>query len=719
MSAALAAPLAMGYGMFAFVALGDQYFVHGVLAGLVTAAVVAIANVVLGDRSAHVYAPRITTNFLIGSLLFHLLQLGGGKGDNADLAAALAALLCIVLLGGALQFLFGLVRLGTVIKFVPHPVMAGFQNAAALLLFLVQLANVMGFERSVPFMQALAHVSDAKPASLLVAAVAMAVVWKGRRIAPDVPPVLLGLAAGTIAYYALVWAGFRAGLGPVIGGSDIVRWRDVISADVAGLWDDFGARSMVTTIVSGALALAIIASLDALLCAKLLSRPGDPKIDGNRLLMRLGIGNMISAACGGMTSGLNLGPSHLNRAYGGRTPVSVLVNALVLLLTAGVLFPIAGYLPRAVLSAVIMVIAVQHVDAWTVRTARRVFSETTAYRRKIALDLLVVAVVATLSIVVNIITAVFIGIAIAVLLFLMRMSRSIVRRAYTGRDVRSRKARSLQEMTALERVSGSIVILELHGPLFFGTAETLDNVVSEKIGSGTRHLVLDLRRVTEIDSAGARVLQDMHAELATREIQLLIAVAQPSATAEALADYGAVEAVSSHRLFADVDRAIEWAEDHLLGDTESDALPEIAAHELSIFSGFRPQELAVMQAHLTRTTFPAKSTIFRQGDPGSGVFFIAKGTASAFLHTENSRDVRLASFATDTVFGELAILDPNVRSATVIADTDLVCYALSVVDFTALSEGASPVALKLLANLARMLSRRLREATRSINQLEQ
>ncbi len=109
--------------------------------------------------------------------------------------------------------------------------------------------------------------------------------------------------------------------------------------------------------------------------------------------------------------------------------------------------------------------------------------------------------------------------------------------------------------------------------------------------------------------------------------------------------------------------------------------------------------------------------MFREGDPGDELLVVTKGTASAYLTLPNT-DVRLATFATGTVFGELAIFDAGARSATVIADEDLICYALTTADFAAMTAQAPLIAIRLLAAIGRELSGRLRTANRTIHQLE-
>ena len=110
--------------------------------------------------------------------------------------------------------------------------------------------------------------------------------------------------------------------------------------------------------------------------------------------------------------------------------------------------------------------------------------------------------------------------------------------------------------------------------------------------------------------------------------------------------------------------------------------------------------------------------IFHQGDSGTDLFIVTKGTASAYIHQPTGRAIRLVTFAPGTVFGELAILDAGPRSASIIADDDFVSFALSRAQFAALSAEVPAIAIKLLANLGRELSSRLRRADRMIDELE-
>jgi sulfate permease, SulP family len=716
-SVSLAIPLAMGYGMFAFTALGDSYFAHGALAGLYAAITAGVVCVLLGDRTTTVYAPRVTTTFLLGALLYHLVH-SEAEVLRGHVHLIVLAFFSIIFLGGVFQTLFGLVRLGSLIRFTPHPVMAGLQNAAAALLFLVQLGDVCGFDHNIPFNAVFGHLTEVKPLSLAVALVTFVVMWKARVITTKIPPLLVGLGIGTVLYFVLVLAGFGAQLGPVIGLPVAVESPTPYRAigDLTHLGD---FAELLPFIVSGAFALALVAAMDALLCAKIVMPADAKKVDGDRLLMRLGVGNVLSACFGGITSGINIGPSLANRAFGAKTSLSVLINAAILLLMSSVLFPVVSYIPRVVLSATIMVIAVEHVDAWSIDLVRRVRTSVSRQRGLMLLDLLVVAVVATLSVTINIALAVFLGIVIAIALFVVRMSRSNIRRRYNCDKIHSRKARTPEEAALLEKHGGDILVLELQGVLFFGSAEMLSDDTERASAAGMRTIILDLRRATEIDATGARILTEIQTSLARKNQHLALALAKNSQTAARLSEAGIIEAIGTGCVFEDIDRAIEWAEDELIrtdaNDTKSDEIPLASVDLLSTLTS---TEREAIERHTRRETFPRGKIIFREGDPGQELFIITKGRASAYLKQINGGEIRLATFAPGTIFGELATLDAGPRSASVVADDDVVCYVLSDQQFAVLAKDAPSVAIKLLSGLGRELTRRVRRANQTIHQLE-
>ncbi len=351
---------------------------------------------------------------------------------------------------------------------------------------------------------------------------------------------------------------------------------------------------------------------------------------------------------------------------------------------------------------------------------KRIASSSGGQRRFLIIDLLVVVVVAVLSITVDIVLAVFLGIIIAVMLFVVRMSRSIVRRSYRCYAISSRRSRDSREMHALERHGGSILVMELQGALFFGTGERLIDEIVAATRAETNSLILDLRRVSEVDSTGGRILIDVQTDLMRNGARLALVLSSRSDLMLRLRDFGILDEVPADQVFEDIDRAIEWAENRLVRDILAGSLgtQEVPLDQVGVLHNFDAAEVAVLNARLTRVAHPKGALIFHQGDSGTDMFIVTKGTASAYIHQPAGRDIRLVTFAPGTVFGELAILDPGPRSASIVADEDFVAYALSQAQFAALSTEAPVIAIKLMANLGRELSRRLRRADRMIDELE-
>jgi SulP family sulfate permease len=335
------------------------------------------------------------------------------------------------------------------------------------------------------------------------------------------------------------------------------------------------------------------------------------------------------------------------------------------------------------------------------------------------LDLLVVMVVAILSVTINIVFAVFLGIFIAVALFVVRMSHSNIRRMYRCDTIHSRKVRAPEEATLLEKHGSDILVLELQGVLFFGSAETLSGDIERLSGTGTRVVILDLRRIMEIDTTGARILGDIQLSLARKNQRLALALARNSEIAARLSEAGILDVIGAGCVFEDIDRAIQWAEDDLLrAEAKEFKNDEIPLARIDLLLSLTAAEIEAVKSHTRCETYSCGQTIFREGDTGKELFIVTKGRVSAYLSQSGGSDIRLVTFAPGTVFGELAILDAGPRSASVTADDDVICYVLSEQEFAALATNAPAVAIKLLAGLGRELSGRLRRANRMIHQLE-
>jgi sulfate permease, SulP family len=721
-AAMLTIPVSMGYGLLALSGLGPSMSAQGILAGLYAPVIGCIIAVLLGANTTMIYSPRSIVTFLIGSIVFSgLAQSKLPFVQAASPQTMLALVFLLILLAGMFQTLFGVMRLGSLVKYVPAPVIAGFANAAAILIMLSQLGSLLGFRERVEVWNIPFHLGQVQVLSVFVGVLTSSLILNGARITKRVPPTILGLAGGVAAYYLIVLAGFGSQVGPVMGAIPFSWPNPHYFAEFAGLVTRPGFWSVAPALLSGALSLALIASLDGMLCARLVEADSGNRIQNNRELVRLGVGNMVAAGFGGIANGINLGSSFANHRTGARTPLSVLVHALVILLAILLVSPLIGYLPRVVIAGMLMVVGIQLVDRWTVAMCGRLVKGQFSNPRTVAIDLLVILVVAVAAVVVNVVVAVGIGIGVTVLFFLLSMSKSVVRRSYRCDTVRSRRTRAQAQEEILRANGASIMVFELDGPIFFGTAENLAADVEAALKQPTSHVILDLKRVSEIDSTGAKILLQIHDRLKHEQVTMLVSsLEQGTRLANFLADMGLVKALTSEHLFHDADRAIQRAEEQLLANSSAETAEgaETELGEFGMLSDLASDELAILRQAVERRKYAKGEAVFSEDDKGRDLYLIANGSASVYLRLPGAkRDARLTTFSAGTAFGELALLDSQARSATVKADTELVCFVLPHSVFESLAEHDPAIAMKVLAGIGRELANRLRYASRTIYQL--
>ena len=161
----LTIPTSIGYGVLALGALGDAYVAPAVLAGLYSAVVVSIAILALGQWMPVNFAPRSLITVLFAAMVADTV-VPAVRDDPANVDRTLALVVLIVIAGGVFQALFGLLRLGEVIRYIPSPVMSGFQNAVALLLLAAQVNPLLGFRAPVALHAVPAHAEDIRPLAL-------------------------------------------------------------------------------------------------------------------------------------------------------------------------------------------------------------------------------------------------------------------------------------------------------------------------------------------------------------------------------------------------------------------------------------------------------------------------------------------------------------------------------------------------------------------------
>lgn len=697
---------ALTLGVLAYAPFGPQYAEVGIRAGFAAAIFGGLAAAAFSGTSLPATGPRAATSLILAGFVATLAADPGlGIGDVVALASVCVAL------AGLLQIAFGALRLGTLAKFVPYPVVGGFMCGVAILIALNQLPHVLGVLPAALREPSLRWLGAVEPWTLAVGAATTALVflvgWRWKRL----PAALVGLVGGTLLYYLLrAVAGDVGGpsVGPLPGGLP-----GFTATDVLALVGPAPATRHLPTVLGTASVLAIIGSLDSLLSAAAIDAATGTRHRANRELVAQGLGNLASAAFGGVPVALS--PTRAIPAWraGGRTRA---IGFIAAALFAGVLLagaPLLALVPLAVLGGVMLTVAWGLVDTWSSALVRRFAAG--ERDRPVLWSVAVVVLVTAITVLWSFVAAVIVGSFLSMALFIASMNRSLVRALHDGTARPSRRIYGPQQAAELAQARRRIGIVELEGALFFGSAARLGDTV-EAFSAGRRFLVLDLRRVTAIDASGALALERTAARMVRQGTAVLLAGVTPGGRhGLALAAYGAFAAAAERRWFSDPDDAIEWAERQLLGGQRAGA--ELTLEQLALAEGLASDELATLSGLLRREEVAAGQTLFREGEGGDRLYALARGAISISIAASDGAASRVVTFAPGALFGEAAMLDGRARSATAIAAEDALVFSLARSDVEALAASSPDLAVKLLVNLGRHLSARLRQTTDTLREL--
>ena len=306
-------------------------------------------------------------------------------------------------------------------------------------------------------------------------------------------------------------------------------------------------------------------------------------------------------------------------------------------------------------------------------------------------------------------------------MFRVRPTTPIVaRRHYRATAVRSKRRRNHDEEALLSRKASAISVYELQGNLYFGTMEQVFRKLAAEIGS-ISYLILDLKRVMEVDDCACALIAQMNDSLAAKNEKLLLSHL-PDALRLRLKQKQETQWLDEH-FFPDTDAALEWCENQLLlkergGNRRDGTIVPLA--KMDIFEGLDANELTLLQSVLREASFSTGAMIVREGDPADSLFLLASGLVSVCLRLgDGKRRKRLSTIAAGMAFGELALLDGGARSADVVADEPSVCYVLPIAKLDELAAFHPELRSKLLFNIGRELSSRLRRADAEIRSLEE
>jgi glutaminase len=294
---------------------------------------------------------------------------------------------------------------------------------------------------------------------------------------------------------------------------------------------------------------------------------------------------------------------------------------------------------------------------------------------------------------------------------------SVIRASYTGAMVRSNLNRDVTSNAYLEQAGEQIQVLELTGDLMFVSAEILASSISERMGT-SNYVILDLTRVTSIDMSATTLLAELMETLISEGKQVIISgVDQHYPFTRHLERIFRSYEHSPLIMDSDVDRALEYAEDHLLKtqQPEHEAVTEVPLGDQLLCKDFDDNELELLQSLLEEESYDAGDIICQEGEPADKVYFLASGRVSASVRLDHKRRHRLSASVAGWTFGESALFRGHIRTADIVADSPVRVYSL---DPERLQEQASPVAtqmrMKLLGNLSELSIVRLGHVNREI-----
>jgi glutaminase len=298
----------------------------------------------------------------------------------------------------------------------------------------------------------------------------------------------------------------------------------------------------------------------------------------------------------------------------------------------------------------------------------------------------------------------------------------VIRRKYCAVEVTSNRVRSLRANKLLQECGDRIQVYELQGELTFDTTEVVVRDIIENI-ERMDFVLLDLKRVVSVNRSAGKLLHELLKALGDRNKHLiLIHLEGKPALSDAMnASPGQQDPARCHT-FEDNDMALEWCEDQVIAERSRSAISaaSLSPEEFELFAGLSATEMEAVKRTLRPVCFRQGDTIIEMGSQADdGFYLLVKGEVSVGIPLASGRHKRIATLSAGMSFGEMALIEETTRSATVRADTDIECYSMRLDAFERVSGSYPRVKVVFLANLARSLSRKLRQANRTISVLAQ
>ena len=536
----------------------DQ-FVKDVIAGIIVAIIALPLSIALALASGvgpeqGIYT-AIIAGFVISAFGGSAVQVSGPTAAFATIVAGIVAengmdgLIVATVMAGIMLIFMGIFRLGNLIKFIPFTITTGFTSGIAVTIVIGQMKDFFGVTypagmHTVETMEKLHAFILGFPTwnwqALLVGAVCLAILYLMPKFFDRIPASLVAVLVG-IGMTQLLPLNVNT-----IG--DLYT----ISSDLPSLHIPAVNYALVKEMIPDAFTIAILAAIESLLSCVVADGMINGKHRSNTELTAQGIGNVASALFGGIPATGAIARTAANIKNGGRTPVSGMVHAVVLLLVLLVLMPYAALIPMPTIAAILIMVG-YNMSGW--RQFIRLIK--TAPKS----DTIVLVTTFLLTVIFDLVVAIEVGMLAACILFMKRMSEetSVERWTYVEELAEEKHVDDLKELAEqehLRQIPMSIAVYEITGPLFFGAADQLKEIGVKK---QTRVLILRMRGVPALDVTALNALKDLRVRLKRQGITLVLSHVneQPLRVME---KGGFLEKVGADNICENIDAAIERAE---------------------------------------------------------------------------------------------------------------------------------------------------------------
>lgn len=486
--------------------------VAGITVGIVALPLAMAFAIASGVKPEAGIFTAVIAGFLISALGGTKVSIGGPTGAFIVILYGIYAkygaenLAICTVMAGVILLVMGLARLGTMIKYIPYPVTMGFTSGIAVLIFSTQIKDFFGLSlEKVPSefiekMRALfEHAATFQWPTLVLAAASLGIIvfwpkpWQRR-----VPGSIVALVLGTVAVVLFPSLLPVETIGSKFGGIP----QALPSPHIPTLsWEN------IRNLFQPATTIALLAAIESLLCAVVADGMVDDRHDSNQELMAQGIANIASPLFGGIAATGAIARTATNVKCGARTPIAGMIHAVTLLVIILAAAPLAKFIPLATLSAVLVNVAL-NMGEW------HNFGRLPKWPRS---DAVVFLTAFSLTVVVDLTVAVEIGMVLAAVLFIKRVSETT---QITAVDESTETEGSQHSLVGREIPKG-VMIYRIFGSFFFGAADKLESAL-KRLKDEPEVLILRMRKVLAMDATGLNALEDLHDRLRSRGKHLVL-----------------------------------------------------------------------------------------------------------------------------------------------------------------------------------------------------